>query len=221
MDTEALHDLTAAYALHALDDHEAREYERHLGGCPRCREELTALSEASAALAFVATPATPPPALRERILRDARAERPSNVVPLRRRWTIPLAASATLAAAAAVALAIWAVSLQQSRDDLREALRIVGDPKAQRVDGRLATVYVAPDGKAALVERLPGVATGKTYEAWVIRGGRARPAGIFDGRGTVVALEHQVAPGDVVGISIEPAGGSEELTTSPLFTAEA
>jgi anti-sigma factor RsiW len=34
-----LHDLTAAYALDALDPDEAREYEAHLARCERCRAE--------------------------------------------------------------------------------------------------------------------------------------------------------------------------------------
>ena len=46
-----IHDLTAAYALDALDEHEAREFEAHLAQCERCRDELARLSESAAALA--------------------------------------------------------------------------------------------------------------------------------------------------------------------------
>ena len=52
MGTQALHDLTAAYALDALDPEERREYEAHLARCDRCREELASLSEASSSLAY-------------------------------------------------------------------------------------------------------------------------------------------------------------------------
>ena len=34
---DGLHELTAAYALDALDDHETREYEEHLRRCEQCR----------------------------------------------------------------------------------------------------------------------------------------------------------------------------------------
>ena len=219
MDTETLHDLTAAYSLDALDEHEAREYEQHLRDCPRCRGELAALSEASAALAYGVPAAAPPPALRERILAEARAERGDNVVALRPRWTIPLAAGAAVAVAAALALAVWAVSLQSSRADLEAALRIVGDPRAQRVDTRLASVYVTAGGKAVLVERLPRAEAGKTYEAWVIRDGSARPAATFDGDGGVVVLSRRVAKGDTVAVTLEPRGGSRQPTTEPLLRA--
>src|SRR5207253_6326006 len=45
MGTQALHDLTAAYALDALDEPERREYEAHLARCEQCRDELASLSE--------------------------------------------------------------------------------------------------------------------------------------------------------------------------------
>ena len=94
METDAIHELTAAYALDALDDAEVREYEDHLARCPRCREELASLGEAAAALAYAADAPAPPPALRTRILEQARSERP-NVVPLRRRTaSMGLASSA-------------------------------------------------------------------------------------------------------------------------------
>ena len=89
-----VHSLVAAYALDALDEGEEREFEDHLAECERCREELAGLREAAAALAFATPPTTPPPELQQRILEQARSERP-NVVPLhrRRRWAATLAAA--------------------------------------------------------------------------------------------------------------------------------
>ena len=94
MDELALHELTPAYALDALDPSEEREYEEHLARCERCREELVGLRETAAALAYAAEPASPSPLLRGRILEAARADRPANVVPLRPRWAYPVAAVA-------------------------------------------------------------------------------------------------------------------------------
>ncbi len=61
MDSDAPHELTAAYALDALDAAEERAYEEHLARCPRCREELASLTETAGALAYGVEPATPPP----------------------------------------------------------------------------------------------------------------------------------------------------------------
>src|SRR5207244_4712161 len=97
MEANALHDLTAAYALDALDPEDARDYEAHLARCDRCRDELASLSEAAGALAYATEAPAPPPELRARILQQARRERP-HVVPLRPRWVAPVAAPAAVAA---------------------------------------------------------------------------------------------------------------------------
>ena len=110
---DTLHDLSAAYALDALDADEREAYEEHLAGCASCREDVAAFSATAAELAFAVEPGTPPPALRGRILDAARAERP-NVVPLRPRWAAPVAAVAAVAACVAVGLGIWNVSLHTS-----------------------------------------------------------------------------------------------------------
>src|SRR5919108_1928296 len=97
------HSLVAPYALDTLDDEEERDFEDHLAGCEECRETLAGLREAAASLAYGAVGPAPPPELKQRILTQARAERP-NVTPLpaRRRWTAPVAAAAALAAAVAL-----------------------------------------------------------------------------------------------------------------------
>ena len=119
------HSFAAAYALHALDDAEEREFEQHLAGCDRCRRELAGLREAAAALAYAPEGPAPPPELRQRILEQARAERP-NVVPLEPRrtqaWAIP-AAIAAVAACAAIGLGIWAATLSNELDHERSARR--------------------------------------------------------------------------------------------------
>ena len=56
METDAIHELTAAYALDALDEADEREYEDHLARCPRCREDLASLGEAAAALLTAPVP---------------------------------------------------------------------------------------------------------------------------------------------------------------------
>ena len=101
-----LHDLTAAYALDALDADETLAYEAHLAQCERCREELASFSESATSLAWAVDAPAPPVALRDRILVAAAAER-VNVVPLpvRRPWLVRGASAvAAVAACAAVGL---------------------------------------------------------------------------------------------------------------------
>ncbi len=121
MEPQGIHELTAAYALNALDPAEEAEYEEHLRHCPQCREELTGFQETTAALAYAVEGPAPPPGLRDRIVDAALAERP-NVVPMRRRaLPVALGAAAAVAAGVAIALGIWASSLSSSLDDERAA----------------------------------------------------------------------------------------------------
>ena len=46
----------AAYALHALEENEARAFEEHLTGCKRCQEELASFREAVAGLPPMTVP---------------------------------------------------------------------------------------------------------------------------------------------------------------------
>ena len=67
---------TAPYALGALDDDERASFEQHLATCTQCAAEVRELQEVAGLLATAAKPVAPPPALRDRILADARAVRP-------------------------------------------------------------------------------------------------------------------------------------------------
>ena len=72
-DAMDVHELTAAYALDALDADERERYEEHLASCEECREELAALGETAAALAWGVESPEPPPALRGADPRRGRA----------------------------------------------------------------------------------------------------------------------------------------------------
>ncbi|HJU36789.1 MAG TPA: anti-sigma factor [Gaiellaceae bacterium] len=197
-----LHDLTAAYALDALDPDEAEAYERHLSRCAECREQLAELNETAANLAFGGVAPAPPPRLRESILDAAAAER-TNVVPLlQRRW---VARGLAVAAAAAACVVVGlAVALSQSGHRSYVSASVVLDRFGN------ATLHVAG---------LPAAPHGKTYEAWVIlRSGAARPAGLFAGS-TTVHLSGTVPHNAVVAVTLERAGGVDAPTTSPIFSA--
>jgi anti-sigma-K factor RskA len=208
------HALAAAYALDALDEHEEREFEQHLAGCDRCREEVAGLREAAAGLAYATPVAAPPPELKERILEQARTERPNVVsLPRRRSWTRPLAAAAAIAAAAAVALGVWGATRTTGSDPFAQVL---AKPGARVVSlGGHGAVAVAPDGSAALALSAPDAPAGKTYEAWVIENGKARRGGLVSG-GSTIRIERPVRAGAVVAVTLERAGGVDQPTQKPL-----
>jgi anti-sigma-K factor RskA len=216
-----LHELTAGYALDALDPPERERYEAHLGSCERCREELQGFWQVTGSLARAAGGPQPPASLRARILEQARSERP-NVVPLRRRYVVPvLSSAAAVAAVAALAFGLWATSLSGRLDDAEGELAVLSDPNARVIEteGGEANLVVTPSGDAALVVRkLAPAPPGKDYEIWVIDDGVPRSAGLFERPGVAV-LSRPVGAGQTVAVTLEQDGGVEAPTSDPLFTA--
>ena len=220
-------ELTAAYALDALDEFEEREYEGHLRSCPDCREELNALTETATSLAYAVDMPAPSSDLRERILQQARAERPT-VVPLRPRRSLMYATSGLAAAAAtvAIALGLWASSLSDALDRERSAVAVLAasDARLIRLNGAAGRLAVRPTGDAAMVlNDLPRAPEGKTYEVWVDAGEGPRPAGLFragEDR-VVVEITERVSPGARVMVTVEPEGGRPVPSGPPVFSATA
>ncbi len=230
-----IHELTAGYALDALEPEERQAYEAHLEGCEQCREELAAFWQTTEALAVAASGPAPSAELRERILAGAREE-PQVVVPLesRRRRTVPvLAAAAAVAAVVALALGLWGAGLSSDLDETRATLAreraaaaVLADPAARSValqpgaaaNGRLV---IDPDGNAVLVVNDLGPApAGQTYQLWIVpHGGEAASAGLSQGADgmDVIPVEGTVDEGEVVAVTIEKAGGVASPTTKPIL----
>ncbi|HEY7380725.1 MAG TPA: anti-sigma factor [Gaiella sp.] len=229
-----IHELTAAYALDALEADERLAFEEHLRDCERCRDELASFLEVSSALAVAATGPEPRAELRERILAEAGSER-QNVVPLqsRRPWLAPaMGVAAAVAAVVAIALGVYAFSLSGDLDDARSALdrqeqaaAVLADPSAQTValqsgDGRLV---VGDDGQAVLVlDTVDPAPAGKTYAVWIVEGAAPKPAGLFDGTTgrDVVPVDGAVTPGAVVAVTLERDGGVDVPTTQPFVASQ-
>lgn len=232
MDSE-LHELSAGYALDALDPEERDVFERHLEHCSTCQDDVAGFWEVSGALAVAADARAPSAGLRDRILSDARAEK-QTVVSLdsRRRAPRVLGAVAAIAAVVAIGLGIYAVSLSGDLDSTRAALTaqehaaaVLADPTATTValqsgSGRLVVV---DDGDAVLVlDDLPSAPDGKTYQAWVVEGQTPVSAGTFDAtdRRAIVSIPQTVPDGAVVAVTVEDAGGASSPTLPPLAASE-
>ena len=235
-----IHELTAGYALDALEADERRAYEDHLPDCAQCQKDLVSFWEVTGALALAATGPEPPPELRERIIAAARAEsqgsdapiETSNVVAFRRRRFGSSQALSTLAAIAAVALIAlgwWAVSLHDNLADTKSALAeqrtvtgVLADTGAQRVTlaAGSGTLVNGSRGAVLVVDDLEPAAAGKTYEVWVIRKGVPASSGLFAGGShSVVLVQHAVATGDVVAVTLEKAGGAKTPTSTPVVAS--
>jgi anti-sigma-K factor RskA len=130
-------------------------------------------------------------------------------------------------------LAFWASDLANQLDQqqtanhrLDELVVALTDPNADRIPLEGADGILVVDNESAegwvLVNGLDEAPDGKTYEAWVIEGEEAVPAGLFsggDGR-TVVPLTVPVPNGAVVAVTVEQAGGVQQSTQDPIFVSE-
>ena len=116
------------------------------------------------------------------------------------------------------------VHAQQQADALAA---INSAPDSQHAAAKVSTgghatlVWSASLGKSAIiVNGLKPLASGKTYEAWYIDPkGTPTPAGLFEQSGsrTWRVLDGTMAAGDVVGVTVEPDGGSSKPTTTPIL----
>ncbi|KQX73128.1 anti-sigma factor [Streptomyces sp. Root1310] len=243
MTTADLHLLTGAYALHALSEAERRTFEEHLAGCEACAQESAELSATAARLAL-ATSGTPRPVMREHVLRRITTVRqvapgeellPPSGRPVPRarllsRWALAacLAATVTLGGTA-----LW--QHERAEDALEEA-------QHARQDGaRIAAVLTAPDARSRAAELADGATAtivvsasrnkavlvasamarpprGKAYQLWFDDDGIMRSAGLMDpGRSDqALLLRGAVDTASGMGITLEPAGGSEQPTSAPL-----
>lgn len=158
MNTAEPHTLTGAYALWALPEAERRDFERHLGGCEPCAVEVRALSETATRLGL-AMARTPPPELRERVLREITTvgqESPSNTPPTRTTEDAANRAGrgpgVALAACPAADDGFGGIAVRQDR----EARTARADARtAQLQNSQPARVLAAPDADAECSHRVP------------------------------------------------------------------
>lgn len=157
----------ASYALGALDDEERRTFEVHLETCAACRAELRSQQEVTAALGRALPRHEPPPALRSRILDDARRIRPLRpgaaartsppaVVPrVETRQASPTLARWIAAAAvlAAIGLTVVFARERQRRLEAEQALAVLADSSARldQVVGQLGIAVAERDSLLAAI----------------------------------------------------------------------
>ena len=189
----------------------------------------------------------PPPAMHGRVLAAVRRTRQlppaADTQPRRRpwpgwwpqqrsRWLPRLAlAAATAGVVAAVVLGVILAGTQH-RLDLAQAqnraiARVLAAPDARVLTrstsaGGTATVIVSPSERELIVTTagLRPLPASKIYEAWLINPRRTRPAGLLPaphGGKTQPLLATELMPGDELGLTVEPAGGTAKPTTTPIL----
>ena len=144
-----------------------------------------------------------------------------------------LAAVTAIAAAVAIGLGIYAVSLNGQLDDSRAALSAQETAAGVLADANATTVNMNGGSGKVVVDRRRAprcscstpfrpLPAGKTYQAWVITGNTPVSAGVFaptDDR-AVVPIPQTVPAGAVVAVTIEPDGGVSAPTQAPAMSSD-
>ena len=230
------------YALGALEPAEQSEIEEHLRtGCPACSSGIRSAAAFGSILATMPEQVQPPSRLRRRVLASV------GIGQSRRIWSPVLAALSVALMMALVWLGREKrdrdLALVEARDEIRRsaadlagarsALQFLDAPETRQVvfgQGKpqppRGSVFVNPErGVLLIASNLPQAPAGKTYELWLIpRKGAPQPAGLFQSDPQGSAMHLRPGPVDVaatgaVAVTLEPAGGSNAPTATPVVVA--
>jgi anti-sigma-K factor RskA len=147
MTHEDLRELSGGYALGALNDDDRRAFEAHLSACAECANEVRELKVVAAGLSQAVPQVSPPAALRARVLAAATAadnRQAARATPSKSGVSRLLGILSAAAAIAAIALGLYAVSLQQRIRTLEQELRLA-NARANEIDKQLVQYRVAAD----------------------------------------------------------------------------
>ncbi len=238
--------LLAAYALGEQDSDTVRTIEAHLERCAQCRETLGAYLAIARCLPLSVPLSTPPPHLRERVLKrvgQATASPAPRSVPrlAPRRWHLSWQAiGLALNVLLLMALLFWNIGEQQERQALISrqqrswalAVQILNTPDIQPYQlsssaantAASGTLWFAPgkDQGCLVVQGLPPLPNNHVYQFWLLRGEQRVSGGTFrvDPEGNGWLLVRHTFPLDsyaAVEITVEPAGGSAQPSSPRLL----
>jgi len=142
-----------------------------------------------------------------------------------RRPRLPRLAAALAAASLVVLVALGITQSEGAATASAAISRVVTAPDARTQTmrtsaGGTVTVVVSAGQQAAVVSAtgMRSLPPAQTYQLWVIGPDGARSAGLLSRTGRAgPVLASGVEPGDRIGITVEPAGGTSGPTTTPVI----
>ncbi len=229
--------LSGAYAVDAVSAEERERFERHLRRCQACETEVREMRATATRLGLAAAE-TPPAELKSRVLTAVSRTRqlpPATETagsrPRQGGWRLAVAgglAAACLAAAIGFGIGLANANRQLGRAqaEQHQVAAVLSAPDARILSRRSATGGVATVVVSARLRRLvfvtsglPQLADARVYQLWLIAPGRTRSVGLLptaaDGK-TAPVLAADLRPGDAVGLTVEPVGGTTQPTTTPI-----
>jgi anti-sigma-K factor RskA len=245
---ERFEDLKEAYVLGALPEEERLSFEEYLAAHPERQAEIDELGAVAGLLAFAPQEQEPSPELRSRVMEVVETEAAPHRVTRRsvsaRIGDYLSVRSLALGAAALLMIGLlsWNVLLQGQVEDLQgqvqDAQGQVEDARNQRqlqqsptiklegswadqgADAEVASIH--KDQVILVARDMPSVPEDRTCQIWVISNDVPKPSGLFqpDGNMTATPITNSITKADVIAVTVEPAGGSEQPTSDPVLLAE-
>ena len=112
------------------------------------------------------------------------------------------------------------VAQDQQQVQQRQTIKLEGSWADQGADAEVASI---DKNQIILVARnMPSVPEDKTCQIWVIKGDVPKPSGLFqpDGNMTATPVTNPITNADVIAVTVEPAGGSDQPTSDPVLSAK-
>jgi len=227
MTCEELQPDYTSYALGIADEPELSEIAEHLARrCPNCVPGIASAMATVAAMSGAVNAVEPPRRLRRRILTSIQREPSRGKLSIFIPWAITAMLSIAL-------LTIGLTGRRQTGDTsrLQQALSILNDPSTRDVTFGEAEkpskgrIFVsAGKGVVFIGASLPSIGPDKTFQLWLIPGkGNPIPAGLFQSQPDATAVYVRPGPVDnatAIAVTVEPAGGSAQPTTTPFIVTK-
>ena len=239
--------LSGAHALNALSAAEREAHEAALLASDEARNEATELQDTAVLLGLAVAPVTPSDDLRARLLAQVavtpqlpKTTTETDAAPgpaetrARLRWSRP--ATALVSAAAAIALIVGGIAVGTSAlrteptYQASQLAAITAADDVEEVDTTLAggeqiTLRWSPElaSSVIIVDGMAPAPADSVYQLWYIGDSGARAAGflpVADGVESWQVLEGDMRAGDKVGVTVEPAGGSQKPSGDPIMVIE-
>jgi anti-sigma-K factor RskA len=101
-----------------------------------------------------------------------------------------------------------------------QTIELEGSWADQGANAEVASIH---KNQVVLVAKdMPSVPEDRTCQIWVISNDVPKPSGLFqpDGNMTATPITNSITKADVIAVTVEPAGGSEQPTSDPVLLAE-
>ena len=232
-------DYLVDYLNGTLTDEQTKQFEQHLQTCTECQEIIEATGE----LPYLADPVEPPADMKARILANvfednietesqpATLKPAMSPIPIQQKkrqqsvWK-PMLAAALLLSLLGNAYAFFQLSDQDGK--LETAIQSIELQANETFTGTATAAMIEEQGSVNLVvqaDQLTNLEASQVYQVWLIKDGKAIPAGAFSpnptGEGaSYYQIDDASQEWDTIAITLEPNAGNESPKGEIVLSSE-